>query len=118
MIPAVFADRVQLQQVILNLIKNAIEAMKPVVEGHRLLHIDTELDGAQNIVCTVQDSGAGIDPEKVDRIFDRFYTTKSDGLGMGLAICRTIIEAHGGHLWAGANMPRGAIFRFAIPCTK
>ena len=66
--------------------------MKPVVEGHRLLHIETEFDGSQNLVCTVQNSGTGIEPEKVDRIFDRFYTTKSDGLGVGLAICRTIIR--------------------------
>jgi len=118
MIPTVFADRVQLQQVMLNLIKNAIEAMKPVVEGHRLLHIETEFDGSQNLVCTVQDSGTGIEPEKVDRIFDRFYTTKSDGLGMGLAICRTIIKAHGGHLRADGNVPRGATFQFTIPCAK
>jgi PAS domain S-box-containing protein len=115
MIPTVFVDRVQLQQVMLNLIKNAIEAMKPVVEGHRLLHIQTEFDGSQNLVCAVRDSGTGIDPENVDRIFDRFYTTKADGLGMGLAICRTIIEAHGGQLWASANMPRGAAFQFTVP---
>jgi signal transduction histidine kinase len=117
MIPSLFADRVQLQQVILNLIKNAIEAMK-VVEGHRLLRIETEFDGSQNLVCTVQDSGIGIESKKVDRIFDRFYTTKSDGLGMGLAICRTIIEAHGGHLRGDANVPRGATFQFTIPCAK
>ena len=117
MIPTVFGDRVQLQQVILNLIKNAIEAMK-VVEGHRLLHIETEFDGSQDLVCTVQDSGTGIEPGKVDRIFDRFYTTKSDGLGMGLAICRTIIEAHGGRLRADPNVPRGAAFQFTIPCAK
>jgi PAS domain S-box-containing protein len=115
MIPIVFADRVQLQQVILNLIKNAIEAMIPVVEGHRLLNIETEFDGSQNLVCTVQDSGTGIDPENVDRIFDRFYTTKPDGLGIGLAICRTIIEAHGGQLWVSANMPQGATFQFTVP---
>jgi PAS domain S-box-containing protein len=115
MIPIVFADRIQLQQVILNLIKNAIEAMIPVVEGHRLLHVETEFDGSQNLVCTVQDSGTGIDPENVDRIFDRFYTTKPDGLGIGLAICRTIIEAHGGQLWVSANMPQGATFQFTVP---
>lgn len=115
MIPIVFADRVQLQQVILNLIKNAIEAMSSVAEGHRLLHIETEFDGSQSIICTVQDSGAGIDREKVDRIFDRFYTTKPNGLGMGLAICRTIIEAHGGQLRANANMSRGAKLQFTVP---
>jgi len=104
MIPIVFADRVQLQQVILNLIKNAIEAMSSVAEGHRLLHIETEFD-----------AGAGIDREKVDRIFDRFYTTKPNGLGMGLAICRTIIEAHGGQLRANANMSRGAKLQFTVP---
>jgi PAS domain S-box-containing protein len=115
MIPIVFADRVQLQQVILNLIKNAIEAMIPVVEGHRLLHIETEFDGSQDLVCTVQDSGTGIDPENVDRIFDRFYTTRPDRLGIGLAICRTIIEAHGGRLWVSANMAQGATFQFTVP---
>ena len=104
MIPIVFADRVQLQQVVLNLIKNAIEAMSSVAEGHRLLHIETEFD-----------AGAGIDREKVDRIFDRFYTTKPNGLGMGLAICRTIIEAHGGQLRANANMSRGAKLQFTVP---
>jgi PAS domain S-box-containing protein len=117
-IPTVFADRVQLQQVVLNVIKNAIDSMKPMAEGHRLLHIETKFDGSQNLVCTVRDSGTGIDPENVDRIFDRFYTTKSDGLGMGLAICRTIIEAHGGQLWASANMPRGATFQFTVPARE
>jgi signal transduction histidine kinase len=89
-----------------------------VLENHRLLHIETEFDGSQNLVCKVQDSGTGIDPEKVDLIFDRFYTTKSDGLGTGLGTCRTIIDAHGGHLWASANMPRGSIFQFTIPRAK
>jgi signal transduction histidine kinase len=109
------ADRVQLQQVMLNLIKNAIEAMSSVVDSSRLLHLKTELDGSQNIVVTVQDFGTGIDPENIERIFNRLFTTKTQGMGMGLAICRSIIEAHNGRLWAEAGTDQGSLFRISLP---
>jgi PAS domain S-box-containing protein len=110
----VLGDRVQLQQVLLNLILNAAEAMSSVEEGARELLISTEQDQAGALVA-VRDSGPGIDPAHLDRVFDTFYTTKSSGTGMGLSICRSIIHAHGGTLWAGANEPRGAAFQFTLP---
>jgi len=115
MIPKVLADRVQLQHVILNLITNAIEAMGSVVDGQRLLHIETEFDDSQNIIVTVQDSGAGIDPENVERISDRFFTTKTNGKGMGLRICRSIIETHNGRLWVEPGIHQGSLFRISLP---
>jgi len=107
-------DRVQLQQVLLNLVLNAAEAMSAVDEGARALWISTEQSPAQ-VLVTVRDSGPGIDPEHIERVFNAFYTTKSDGVGMGLSICRSIIDAHGGRLWADANEPRGAAFQFTLP---
>jgi PAS domain S-box-containing protein len=115
MIPEMLADRVQLQQVMVNLIENAIEAMSFVTGRSRVLHLKTELDGARNILVTVEDSGLGIDPNNVERIFDRFFTTKAQGMGMGLAICRSIIEAHNGRLWAEAGDDQGSIFRISLP---
>ena len=115
MIPKVLADRVQLQHVILNLIKNAIEAMGSVVDGQRLLHIETKFDDSQNIILTVQDSGVGVDPENVERISDRFFTTKTNGKGMGLKICRSIIETHNGRLWAEPGIHQGSLFRISLP---
>jgi PAS domain S-box-containing protein len=114
-IPAVLGDRVQLQQVILNLIKNAIEAMRLVADNSRVLHLKTELESGQNVVVTVQDSGAGIDPKIIERIFDRAFTTKTQGMGMGLAICRSIIEAHNGRLWADPRVHQGSAFRISLP---
>jgi len=111
---SVDGDRVQLQQVLLNLILNAAEAMSSVEEGARELLISTEQDQAGALVA-VRDSGPGIDPAHLDRLFDAFYTTKSGGTGMGLSICRSIIDAHGGKLWAEANEPRGATFQFTLP---
>ncbi|RZN25589.1 AAA family ATPase [Bradyrhizobium sp. Leo121] len=110
----VLGDRIQLQQVLLNLILNAAEAMGSVEEGARELLISTEQDQAGALVA-VRDSGPGIDPQHLDRVFDAFYTTKSSGTGMGLSICRSIIHAHGGKLWAEANEPRGAVFQFTLP---
>src|SRR5262249_31328704 len=110
----VHGDRVQLQQVLLNLILNAIEAMGSVEEGSRELLISTEQDDT-GVRVAVRDSGPGIDPSHLERVFEAFYTTKSSGMGMGLSICRTIVEAHGGRLWAEANEPRGAVFRFTLP---
>jgi C4-dicarboxylate-specific signal transduction histidine kinase len=108
-------DRVQLQQVALNLILNAVEAMGSVEAGPRELLISTEQTQGNGVLVTVRDSGPGIDPEHVERVFEAFYTTKPSGVGMGLSICRSIIDAHGGRLWADANDPRGAVFQFALP---
>src|SRR6516162_1411642 len=105
-------DRVQLQQVLLNL--NAVEAMDSVEVGVRELMISTEQDQT-GVLVAVRDSGPGIDPAHLDRVFDAFYTTKSSGTGMGLSICQSIIHAHGGKLWAEANEPRGAVFQFTLP---
>jgi hypothetical protein len=108
-------DRVQLQQVILNLIVNAVEAMGSVREGPRELSISTEQAQANGVLLAVRDSGPGIDAKHLERVFEAFYTTKSSGVGMGLSICRSIVEAHGGRLWAEANKPRGAVFQFTLP---
>jgi signal transduction histidine kinase len=108
-------DRVQMQQVILNLVLNAVEAMGSVDAGARELVISAEQSQTNNILVAVRDSGPGIDPESLDRVFEAFYTTKSGGVGMGLSICRSIIEAHGGRLWATGCEPRGALFQFTIP---
>ncbi|SFK03575.1 ATP-binding protein [Bradyrhizobium sp. cf659] len=114
-LPPIQADRVQLQQVVLNLIVNAIEAMAAVGEGGRELLISTGRDASGGVHVTLRDSGPGLDPKNVERLFEAFYTTKPTGMGMGLAICRSIIEAHGGRMWAGANEPRGAFFQFTLP---
>jgi PAS domain S-box-containing protein len=110
-----FADRVQLQQVILNLIMNAVEAMSEVADGPRELLIRTGTDAAGGVVVAVRDTGPGLSPENLDRLFTPFYTTKPHGMGMGLAICRSIVEAHGGKLWATSNEDRGATFQFTLP---
>jgi signal transduction histidine kinase len=114
---AVTGDRIQLQQVLLNLILNAAEAMGSVEEEARDLIISTE-QGPEGVLVAVRDSGPGIDPAHLDRVFDAFFTTKSSGTGMGLSICRSIIQAHGGKLWAEANEPRGAVFQFTLPATQ
>jgi PAS domain S-box-containing protein len=110
----VHGDRVQLQQVVLNLLLNALEAMGSVEAAPRELLISTRQEHT-GVLVAVEDSGPGIDPEHLDRVFSSFYTTKSSGTGMGLSICRSIIDAHGGRLWAEANEPRGAIFQFTLP---
>ena len=114
-LPAVDGDRIQLQQVVLNLILNAVEAMSGIDDGPRELQISTARDASGAVLVAVRDSGPGVDPKGVDRVFEAFFTTKPGGMGMGLAICRSIIEAHGGRLWASANEPRGAIFQFTFP---
>jgi PAS domain S-box-containing protein len=111
----VHGDRVQLQQVVLNLILNAIESMGSVEKGPRELSISTKQHKTGEMMVAVQDSGPGIDPERADQVFAPFYTTKKTGIGMGLSICRSIITAHGGRLWAEANRPRGAVFQFTLP---
>jgi signal transduction histidine kinase len=112
--PPICADRIQLQQVMLNLMMNAIEAMTQV-SGPRELLISSGADDAKDVVVVVRDSGPGLDSKSLDRLFEPFYTTKPQGMGMGLAICRSIIEAHGGRLWATANRDRGASFHFSLP---
>ena len=114
-LPLIQGDRVQLQQVILNLIVNAVQAMSSVSEGVRDLLISTGTAGPDRVLVAVRDSGPGLPPSSAERLFDAFYTTKADGMGMGLSICRSMIEAHGGRLWASANEPRGAVFRFTVP---
>jgi PAS domain S-box-containing protein len=111
----VHGDRVQLQQVIMNLILNAVEAMNTVEEAARELSISTRQDQTNDVLVAVQDSGPGVEPEHLDKVFAAFYTTKNAGIGMGLSICRSIISAHGGRLWVEANRPRGAIFQFTLP---
>ena len=114
-LPLVQGDRIQLQQVMLNLIVNAIEAMSSTSEGSRELLISTGKDGSDAVLVVVRDSGPGLDPEGLGRLFDALYTTKPGGMGMGLSICRSIIEAHGGRIWATANVPQGAVFQFILP---
>jgi signal transduction histidine kinase len=114
-LPLVQGDRVQLQQVVLNLMINAIEAMSGVSEGACDLLVSTEKAGPDEVLVAVRDSGPGLAEATPERVFESFYTTKPGGLGLGLSICRSIIEAQGGRLWASANVPRGAIFQFTIP---
>jgi PAS domain S-box-containing protein len=113
----VCGDRVQLQQVVLNLILNAVEAMGSRETGARELSIRTEQDQT-GVLVAVRDFGPGIDPSHLERVFDAFYTTKSSGTGMGLSICRSIVDAHGGRLWAEANEPSGAVFQFTLPSAE
>ena len=114
-LPRIHGDRVQLQQVLLNVILNAVEAMSSVSEGARELRIGTGPDAAGGVLVTVQDSGPGLHSESVDRLFDAFYTTKPGGMGMGLAICRSIVEAHGGQIWAARAAGPGATVQFTLP---
>jgi signal transduction histidine kinase len=142
-LPLILGDRIQLQQVILNLLINATEAMSEVNEGPRELWVSSQrfttmpareshtlqtgeteeeelaardlAEGGTYLLIAVRDSGPGLDPKGLDRLFDAFYTTKPQGLGMGLAISRSIIEGHGGRLWAKANALRGAVFQFTLP---
>ena len=116
-LPLIDGDRIQVQQVILNLILNAVEAMSSI-DGARELRISTAREISNGVLITVKDSGPGLDSQSVDRLFDAFYTTKPDGMGMGLAICRSIIEAHRGRLWATRNEPRGAVFQFTLPLER
>jgi C4-dicarboxylate-specific signal transduction histidine kinase len=114
-LPLVQGDRIQLQQVMLNLIVNAIEATSGASEGMRELLISTGKDASNAVLVAVRDSGPGLDPEGLSRLFDAFYTTKPGGMGMGLPICRSIIEGNGGRIWATANVPQGAVFQFTLP---
>ncbi len=114
-LPPVLGDRVQLQQVVLNLIMNGLEAISKIAQGERELLVSSSKGEANNVIVAVRDSGEGLDAANLERVFDAFFTTKPDGMGMGLAISRTIIESHGGRLWATSNAPRGAVFQFTLP---
>jgi PAS domain S-box-containing protein len=114
-LPTILADRVQLQQVIINLVMNGIEAMQSVTDRPRELLIRSRQEERQLVLVSVADCGVGISAENADRLFNAFFTTKSSGMGMGLSICRSIMEAHGGRLWATANLPHGATFQFTLP---
>jgi signal transduction histidine kinase len=114
-LPGVLADRVQMQQVIINLVINAIEAMEAVTNGPRELLIRSSLDKAGQVWISVKDSGVGISAADIDRVFGAFVTTKSNGMGIGLSICRSIIQAHGGRIWIEPNLAQGAAFHFALP---
>jgi PAS domain S-box-containing protein len=110
----VSGDRVQLQQVVLNLIMNGIEAMSAVADRPRVLDISSEPFDHEHLVVKVKDTGAGLDPAVIERIFDPFFTTKPNGMGMGLSVCRSIVEVHGGRFWALPHNPHGAIFQFTV----
>ena len=114
-VPLVLGDRIQLQQVLLNLILNAMEAMSDVSPQPRELSVSSAKDGPNGALVSVRDSGTGLDGTVLDRLFEAFYTTKAHGMGIGLAVSRTIIQAHGGRLWAAPNVPQGAIFQFTLP---
>jgi len=114
-LPPVLGDRVQLQQVLINLVINGIQAMADIGDDARELLIESRRDNAEHVVVAVQDSGTGIEPEHVNRLFEPFFTTKPNGMGMGLSICRSIIEAHGGQLWASSNAGHGTTFQFSLP---
>ena len=114
-LPVIKGDRVQLQQVVLNLILNAVESMSSLDVSPRELLLSAKHSGANDVLVAVRDSGSGIDLDHIERVFEAFYTTKPSGMGMGLSICRSIIDAHGGRLWAEANEPRGAVFQFTLP---
>jgi signal transduction histidine kinase len=114
-LPSVLGDRVQLQQVTLNLMMNGVEAMSAINNGSRQLLIKTQRDDSDQVRISVTDSGIGLDPNGMERLFEAFFTTKPEGMGMGLSICRSIIEAHGGRLWATPNAGPGATFQFTLP---
>ena len=113
-LPHIMGDRIQLQQVLMNLMINSIEAMNDI-DGPRDLIVTSLRAGDEKLLVSVSDTGAGLPPQQLDQIFDAFFTTKSDGTGMGLRISRTIVESHGGLLWATDNPPRGASFHFTLP---
>jgi C4-dicarboxylate-specific signal transduction histidine kinase len=114
-LPEVMADRIQLQQVILNLIMNAIEAMDLVTDRQRVLNVTSGFHNSDDVRITIEDSGPGMNSDEVDRIFEPFYTTKSHGMGLGLSICRSIIETHGGRLSAIQGRPHGLVLRIELP---
>src|SRR5262249_16022441 len=117
-LPLVQGDRGQLQQVILNLVRNAADAMSQVSDRERVLLITSEFKPASDVLVSIEDSGTGIDPKNIDRIFEAFFTTKENGMGMGLAIWRSIVEAHSSRIWAELNMNYGSVFYISLPASN
>jgi signal transduction histidine kinase len=117
-LPTILGDGVQLQQVIINLVTNGIEAMQSVTDRPREMVIRSRQDEAQQVRLSVTDCGVGISAVDADRLFNPFFTTKPGGMGMGLSICRSIVEAHGGLLWGTSNVPSGATFEFTLPANS
>jgi signal transduction histidine kinase len=116
-LPTILAARTQLQQVLLNLVMNAIDAMNSVINRERVLIVKSEIGESGGVKITVEDSGTGIDPSHVDRVFEAFFTTKAQGMGMGLSICRSIVESHGGTLSVSPRSPNGSVFCVMLPTT-
>jgi signal transduction histidine kinase len=114
-LPTIIAERTQLQQVMLNLVINAVEAMSSVTDRKRILIVRSEMSESDSVLITVEDSGTGIELSNTGRIFDAFFSTKAQGMGMGLSVCRTIIESHGGQLWFSARSPHGSSFSAKLP---
>ena len=112
-LPTVLGDKVQLQQVVLNLVMNAVEAMQSV--QHRVLKVQTDQTNPGMVRVSIEDTGTGIDPANIDRVFKPFFTTKANGMGMGLVICRSIIENHDGRIWVSPSTNGGSIFQFELP---
>jgi signal transduction histidine kinase len=117
-LPFARGDRVQLQQVIINLALNGIQAMDEVADRARILTVRTEMHQSDDVLVTVEDTGVGVGPETLDQLFSAFYTTKPDGMGMGLFICRSIVEAHGGKVWASRKVGAGMTFQFTISACR
>jgi len=117
-LPSITGDPVQLQQVVLNLVMNAVEAMASVTDRERILAVTSQRADDGTPIVTVEDSGLGLDAANADRIFDAFFTTKSGGMGMGLSISTSIVEAHGGRLWASPNLPHGTAFHVKLPAAS
>jgi signal transduction histidine kinase len=115
-LPTIAGDRVQLQQVILNLLLNAAESMAEVDDRPRSISIETRADGEANVRLSIKDVGVGIDEQTIKNLFDTFYTSKANGMGVGLSVSRSIVESHKGQLWATANDGHGVTFSFSIPC--
>jgi signal transduction histidine kinase len=117
-LPPMQGHRGELQQVILNLVRNAADAMKDITYRPRVLTVKSEIQPPNDVLISVADSGTGIDPNDIDHIFDAFFTTKSNGMGIGLSICKSIIEDHGGRLWALPNLKYGSVFYISLPIDK
>jgi signal transduction histidine kinase len=114
-LPRIFGDRIQLQQVVLNLLINAIDAMNALPNHNREIRVNSSKCNIRGVAVTIEDTGVGIDPGSITHVFDAFHSTKRDGMGIGLSICRSTIEAHGGHIWAIPTKRRGATFCFTLP---